>query len=45
MSSDAIVEPDADAFEESADTSDIKVEVVGGEFIEPETGQDPEATS
>jgi hypothetical protein len=45
MSTDNILEPDADAFEESADTSDIKVEAVGGDYIEPATGQDPEATS
>jgi hypothetical protein len=45
MSTDNILEPDAEAFEESADTSDIKVEAVGGDYIEPETSQDPEATS
>jgi hypothetical protein len=45
MSTDNIVEPDAEAFEESADTSDIKAEAVGGDYVEPDEGQDPEAKS
>jgi hypothetical protein len=45
MSTDNILEPDAEAFEESPDTSDIKVDAVEGDYIEPDMGQDPEATS
>lgn len=45
MSTDNILEPDSEAFEESIDTNDIKVEAVAGDYIEPDTGQDPEATS
>ena len=45
MSTDIILEPDAEEFDESADTTDIAVEAVAGDYIEPDTSQDPEATS
>jgi hypothetical protein len=45
MDTDDIVEPDAEAFDESADTSDIKAEAVTGDYPESDQGQDPEATS
>ena len=45
MSTDIILEPDAEAFEESADTTDIAVEAVAGDYIDPDTTQDPEAKS
>lgn len=42
MSTDNLVEPDAEDYDESEESHDIKAQAVSGKYIEPDSGQDSE---
>lgn len=44
MSTDNVVEPDADAYEEDEDARDLETHAVTGSYVEPAKGQDPQVT-